>query len=527
MYPAVGSGFQPKGGLLTPYLAALESAIRAVQFLDDTQFTWFGAPSKALRPAIRGQLTPDTAKGFLRYQLQQTLYSQFYTKGIPSAYTDEARWTEGDAGFVAALSAANQGTGSEEAGWTVREIRAGRAVVCRGGLALEVAPQACVPPIAQTVESPIQVRLRVPNSKPNLSPGYYVIVGNTPLLQGDSLVRLYWHLTAQGAACWVRCATERLNACSLPFQLKVLCSPKYFGRCDAGVIYLPRSVFLGATQIVGEIHTRVESYLRRGVPAFTRFLAPGLAIAESPGGESFGLHRCELIAAGLVRSRMEGQTSDTDRVNTVLDCWTQAGLRIEKPYLNPGSENVYAPFCAPRSLGAAAPSQEISYNDMNPAAYLNFAVGVGHSLAAEALWDGERCTWVGAQVDQRGVTCYGTLSADLYSGTAGIGLFLAALWKVVRSEQIRRVAVGAIRQVLAGVDSLVKENPFGLYTGAVGVCWAAVGAGLALQEAALVESAVLKLRAFMQAKDGTISELVAQAKEDENAPKPKPPEAGK
>jgi hypothetical protein len=37
----------------------------------------------------------------------------------------------------------------------------------------------------------------------------------------------------------------------------------------------------------------------------------------------------------------------------------------------------------------------------------------------------------------------------------------------------------------------------------------------------------LKMRAFMQAKDGTISELVAQAKPDENAPPPKPAEAGK
>jgi hypothetical protein len=33
----------------------------------------------------------------------------------------------------------------------------------------------------------------------------------------------------------------------------------------------------------------------------------------------------------------------------------------------------------------------------------------------------------------------------------------------------------------------------------------------------------LKMRAFMQAKDGTISELVAQAKVDENAPKPAEP----
>jgi len=37
----------------------------------------------------------------------------------------------------------------------------------------------------------------------------------------------------------------------------------------------------------------------------------------------------------------------------------------------------------------------------------------------------------------------------------------------------------------------------------------------------------LKMRAFMQAKDGTISELVAQAKPDENAPAAKPADAGK
>ena len=35
-----------------------------------------------------------------------------------------------------------------------------------------------------------------------------------------------------------------------------------------------------------------------------------------------------------------------------------------------------------------------------------------------------------------GVTSYGTLPADVYSGTAGIGLFLAALWRVTRIEEI-------------------------------------------------------------------------------------------
>ena len=57
-----------------------------------------------------------------------------------------------------------------------------------------------------------------------------------------------------------------------------------------------------------DIYAHVEAQLRSEVPAFTKSLALGLGLAESPANESFGLHRCRLIADGLVRSRTEGRT---------------------------------------------------------------------------------------------------------------------------------------------------------------------------------------------------------------------------
>ena len=89
---------------------------------------------------------------------------------------------------------------------------------------------------------------------------------------------------------------------------------------------------------------------------------------------------------------------------------------------------------------------------------------------------------------------HGTLSADVYSGTAGIGLFLAESWRVVRSEEIRQASIGAMRQALAGVEALREANLHGLYTGALGVCRAAVRAGISLKEAGLLKDAAIQLR---------------------------------
>lgn len=161
-------------------------------------------------------------------------------------------------------------------------------LVERQGLTLEVAPEACVPRIAEPLARPVQISLHVPNARPNLSPGYYLVVGDAPMSQVDGLVRLYWHLTPEGAAEWLQRATEALNARSLPFRLKVLHAPQLFTRCDAGVLYLPRSAFDAATRTLKDIYARTGAQLRPEVPAFTRS-RPRAGARGIPRGREFRL----------------------------------------------------------------------------------------------------------------------------------------------------------------------------------------------------------------------------------------------
>ena len=475
------------------YLSQLKAAVQAVGFLNDTQFTWFGTASEALNLTIRRALTPETSRSFLQRQLRQTLYSQFYTKGAPLPYSDQAEYAREDPGFVAELAAADQGKGSVETGWTARGVRAGRVVVERRGLTLEVAPEVCVPPISVPLASAVQISLCVPSARPNLSPGYFLVIGNAPMSQADRLVRLYWHLQPGGAARWLQSATAALNARNLPFHLKVLHSPQLFTRCDAGVLYLPQSAFGAAQPALRDIYAHVETELRYEVPAFTKSLAPGLGLAESPGGESFGLNRCDLIADELVRSRTEGRTDAAGRLDCVLTRWADAGLDVERPYLNPGSQDVYEALRSPIGSKAARGSSAEREQTMQPAASLEVAVEIGTRLAREAIWDGDRCIWIGHQMLGPGITSYGTLPPDVYSGTAGIGLYLAALWRVARIEEVRLAAVGACRQALAGLHGLRATNRLGLYTGALGVCWATVRAAISLEEPGLVDEATIQL----------------------------------
>ena len=213
-----------------------------------------------------------------------------------------------------------------------------------------------------------------------------------------------------------------------------------------------------------------------------------------PGGESFGLHRCSLVADGLIRSRTEGRADTAGRLDCVLACWADAGLDIERPYLNPGSHDAYETLRSPTRRNATVASSTEREQAIQPADCLEVAVDIGKRLAREAIWHGDRCIWLGAEMLGPGVTSYGTLRPDVYSGTAGMGLFLAALWQVTRIEEVRLAALGAIRQALAGVHGLRETNLLGLYTGALGVCWAAVRAAISLEELGLVDEAAIQLQ---------------------------------
>ena len=133
--------------------------------------------------------------------------------------------------------------------------------------------------------------------------------------------------------------------------------------------------------------------------------------------------------------------------------------------------------------------------DSSNSELLRTADGIGCRLGRQAIWHEERCNWLGAQSIERppggsyqGVT-YEALGPDLYSGTAGVALFLAELYAETGERQVRRTALGAIRQALSRLDTVPAFARLGLFSGWMGVALSAVRVGILTDEAVLLEQA--------------------------------------
>jgi hypothetical protein len=109
------------------------------------------------------------------------------------------------------------------------------------------------------------------------------------------------------------------------------------------VLYVGQSDYECVIDIVGVIYRELKDTLNPATPVFTKQLAPGLGLAEEPSeGGSFGMHRCGLLADALIRASEHGATSLDDRLGVVAECFEEAGLSLDRPFLNPGSNVQYA-----------------------------------------------------------------------------------------------------------------------------------------------------------------------------------------
>jgi hypothetical protein len=403
--------------------------------------------------------------------------------------------------FVEALSAANSGSGYWEGGWEARTMVNGKVAVRKGGLELWARSEDCLHPEGGVIASGTQLRLRLPKEYPSISPGFYTASGDVPLDPEDSqtLVRMYWNLTAEGAVPFVRYATLALNRAHLPFRLKVVNNPARFTRCDAAVVYVPKSDYEAAAEVLEKVYPKVATSLRQGIPALTKPLASGIGLAEDPDqGESFGLHRCQLLAQGMIRAHEQGKKSAKERLQAVVDRFAEDGISLEAPFLNPDSSDDYG-FRPRRFHQRVQPSRDTvgaSHPALSSEALLGTADSIGQRLSQEAVWHGDRCNWLGAEPveesrmgAQPGLT-YRALGPELYSGTSGLALFLAELHAATGDAAARRTALGAIRQSLAGVDAVSPTNRLGLHTGWIGIAFAAARGGIVLGEEELLRHAI-------------------------------------
>ena len=184
----------------------------------------------------------------------------------------------------------------------------------------------------------------------------------------------------------------------------------------------------------------MASCLRPRIPAFTLALAPGVGLAESPAtGESFGEHRCGLLADGIVGADERGVPPGEARVEAVIE--SLADKRREDRR------------ALPRALAgrATCPLTVCSSTRLRRSLGASWPMPSGTTVAAAG--------WVQPR-GRSGSTAaeYHALGPSLYGGTAGVGLFLAQLANATGDGSFRRTAVGALRHATASGEAVAREQ---------------------------------------------------------------------
>ena len=121
--------------------------------------------------------------------------------------------------------------------------------------------------------------------------------------------------------------------------------------------------------------------------------------------------------------------------------------------------------------------------------FLEVADRIGRRLCRDAKWAGRECNWLGWSMEPVGYAwspVYRAQTAPLYSGTAGIALFLARLYRHTRDRMQKTVLEGALNCTMEGLDSIDAASHGSFYNGLGGIAYACLEAGNALEHDALV-----------------------------------------
>lgn len=479
--------------------ADLLAVIDAVKIESPSRYSVLGMVRELPEPTPNAELSERTEFSLNVSLLSSDIYDHLY---IRPQDRPGPRWSDQIAvrDHLAALSAANCGSGTWEPRWTIREIEDdGRIVVVKNKTCFWTSASEVRVPAGENRPA-AKCRLRVAKEQRARLPGFYLAVGDADEEPNDEtdddepLLRYFWHLTIGAAVPFVAEATSLLNAARIPFRLRVLTDPSAYYRADAGVIYVSRRYQSQIGDPIAGIHSKVALALRREVPLFTTPLADGVGVCElERGGPGFGVSRCQLIARSLWESFARGELDRETRAAALSLAFINDGLDPLRPHLESGSPGEFrflpqpngpdATRKRPWSAGAIRSAPQAAITP------LEAANRIGASLCQTAHWDRERglCNWMGrseAELSEFGLEITPTSSAlngELYNGSAGIALFLAELFHVTGAMEFQRVALAAIAhsmRQLGRMQSGGGASPLSFFRGHLGVAYAAERIGV-------------------------------------------------
>ena len=328
---------------MIPFDQQLRAIVAAVTFV---------APDRARVTNLRGAARDIFVGGERDHfsGLTGALYMDHYSL----LSTDAAPAGTNGAEFLAGLQAANPIARRYEDGWTVMRADASGAWLVNAAQQQRFAAFNEIIPLANAIAPGRPVRLLPMPEMVTAPTGHYLISGR-PLFdpQTGRQVRFYWNVAPHGAAPFLRQIGTRLDRRRIPFQAKVPVAPSLYARTDAGVLYLNDEDVEAARDAIAATYRVLHGSLRPAVPLFTREIAPGLAFAESPPTrDSFGMHRCGLIAEGLVLAQQRGAHELEARLNILRERLTDYGLELDRLERNPTSRYPYRLDVLPQEQAA-------------------------------------------------------------------------------------------------------------------------------------------------------------------------------
>jgi HopA1 effector protein family len=254
-----------------------------------------------------------------------------------------------DLEFYEKVDNSNMGEGYFDDNWLVlKEEGDGTFAVFKNGLTVHIERDLHLRAVDGLVSIGDLISIRLPKSL--LQSGFYMAVSNSgphgSQSSNSSLVRIYWSLSPEGAVAVMNSLTQGLNELNIPFVFKILYNPSEYKRYDSGVLYFSNHYYEIVRSVVQSTYIKYRNCFSPEIPLFTKFLAPGVGLAEEPDKkfvaiESFGLNRCQIVSNGLLLAHEKKDVSPDGRMSSILHQFLIHGIDIQLPYLNADSKDIY------------------------------------------------------------------------------------------------------------------------------------------------------------------------------------------